>query len=55
MLGDSVESRAEPGRGSELYVQPAELARKLIKEMEAHKVTRAGHVSVRNRYTIFLP
>lgn len=43
-----------PGRGSELYVQPAELARKLIKEMEAHKVTRAGHVSVRNRYTIFL-
>jgi hypothetical protein len=43
-----------PGRGSELYVQPAELARKLIKEMEAHKVSRAGHVSVRNRYTIFL-
>ena len=43
-----------PGRGSKLYVQPAELARKLVKEMEDHRVSRGGRVSVRNRYTIFL-
>jgi hypothetical protein len=43
-----------PGRGSELYVQPAELTRKLVKEMEDHKVSRAAHVSVRNRYTVYL-
>jgi|GEM_PF-1074022 len=43
-----------PGRGSQLYVQPAELARKLVKEMESQKVSRAARVSVRNRYTIFL-
>jgi hypothetical protein len=42
------------GKGSKLYVQPAELARKLVKEMEDHKVSRPPHVSVRNRYTIFL-
>jgi len=35
-------------------VQPAELARKLVKEMEDHKVSRAARVSVRNRYTVFL-
>jgi hypothetical protein len=45
----------EHGRkGPELYVQPAELARKLVKEMEDHKVSRASQVSVRNRYTVFL-
>jgi len=43
-----------PGRGSELYVQPAELARKLVKEMEDHKVSRGSRVSVPNRYTVFL-
>jgi len=43
-----------PGRGSELYVQPAELARKLVKEMEDHKVSRAARVAVCNRYTVFL-
>jgi hypothetical protein len=42
------------GKGSKLYVQPAELARKLVKEMEDHKVSRSTHVSVRNQYTIFL-
>lgn len=42
------------GKGSKLYVQPAELARKLVKEMEDHKVPRSGRVLVRNRYTIFL-
>jgi hypothetical protein len=41
-------------RGPKLYVQPAELARKLVKEMEDHKVSRASRVSVRNRYTVFL-
>jgi Protein of unknown function (DUF3662)/FHA domain len=41
-------------KGSELFVQPAELARKLVKEMEDRKVSRPPHVSVRNRYTIFL-
>jgi hypothetical protein len=48
--------RAEPheGKGSKLYVQPAELARKLVKEMEDHKVSRSTHVSVRNRYTVYL-
>jgi hypothetical protein len=47
---------AEPrfDKGSKLYLQPAELARKLVKEMEDHKVSRSRHVSVRNRYTIFL-
>ena len=30
------------------------MARKLVKEMEDHKVSRASRVSVRNRYTIFL-
>lgn len=42
------------GRGSELYVQPAELARKLVKEMEDHKVSRGADPSVRNRYTVYL-
>lgn len=41
-------------KGSKLYVQPGELARKLVKEMEDHKVPRSGQVLVRNRYTIFL-
>ncbi|OFW60637.1 MAG: hypothetical protein A2133_05695 [Actinobacteria bacterium RBG_16_64_13] len=30
------------------------MARKLVKEMEDHKVSRPTHVSVSNRYTIFL-
>lgn len=49
-------SRAAPrgDKRSRLYVQPAELARKLVKEMEDHKVSRSSHVSVRNRYTIYL-
>lgn len=49
-------SRAEPrvDKGSKLYVQPAELARKLVKEMEDHRVSRSSRVSVRNSYTIFL-
>jgi hypothetical protein len=50
-----VKVRAASRKGvQKLYVQPAELARKLVKEMEDHKVSRSTHVSVRNRYTIFL-
>ena len=30
------------------------MARKLVKEMEDHKVSRGSRVSVRNRFTIFL-
>lgn len=49
-------SKAQPriDKRSKLFVQPAELARKLVKEMEDHKVSRSTHVSVRNRYTVFL-
>lgn len=37
-----------------LHVEPAELARKLVKEMEDHKVSRSNRVYVRNRYTVYL-
>jgi FHA domain/FhaA, N-terminal domain len=37
-----------------LHVEPAELARKLIKEMDDHTVARGDHVWVRNRYTVYL-
>jgi hypothetical protein len=47
-------ARARSDKGSTLYVQPAELARKLVKELEDHKVVRPGRVLVCNRYTIFL-
>ena len=40
--------------GSKLHVQPAELARKLVKEMENHKVSQSTRVLTGNRYTIFL-
>lgn len=36
------------------HVEPAELARKLIKEMDDHTVARGEHVWVRNRYTVYL-
>jgi hypothetical protein len=39
---------------SKLYVEPAELARKLIKELEDSKISRAGQVWARNEYTVFL-
>jgi hypothetical protein len=39
---------------SKLYVQPSEVAGKLVKEMEEDKVARGSHVSVRNRYTVYL-
>lgn len=53
-MGSRRRAGQRPGRGSILYVQPAELARKLVKEMEDHKVSRAARVSVPNRYTVFL-
>jgi hypothetical protein len=37
-----------------LHVEPAELARKLIKEMDDHTVARGDRVWARNRYTIYL-
>jgi hypothetical protein len=48
--------RTEPrqAKGAKLYLQPSELARKLVKEMEDHKVSRSAHVTVCNRYTVFL-
>jgi len=41
-------------KGSKLHVQPSELARKLVKEMEDHKVARNGVALVPNHYTIYL-
>ncbi len=37
-----------------LYVEPAELARKLVKEMDDHVVERGEELWARNRYTIYL-
>ena len=37
-----------------LHVEPAELARKLVKEMDDHMVSRGDQVWARNRYTIYL-
>jgi hypothetical protein len=37
-----------------LFVEPAELARKLVKEMDDHVTARENEVWVRNRYTIYL-
>lgn len=39
---------------SKLYVEPAELARKLIKELEDSKASRGGQVWAPDRYTVFL-
>ena len=37
-----------------LHVEPAELARKLVKEMDDHAVSRGDQVWVRNRYVVYL-
>lgn len=37
-----------------LYVEPAELARKLVKEMDDHTIPGGDQSWVRNRYTIYL-
>jgi len=41
-------------RESKPYVQPAELARKLAKEMDSHKVARSSRVSASNKYSVYL-
>jgi hypothetical protein len=46
--------RTRSGKGSKLFVKPAELARKLVKEMEDHKVSTSTRVSVCNHYTVYL-
>lgn len=42
------------GRAFRTNVQPVELARKLVKEMEDHRLTSVSKVYVPNEYTIFL-
>jgi len=42
------------GRAFRTNVQPVELARKLVKEMEDHRLTSVTAVYVPNEYTIFL-
>jgi hypothetical protein len=39
---------------SKLYVEPAELARKVIKELEDSKVSRGGQVWAPDQFTVFL-
>ena len=50
------EDRGRPNAktGGRPYVQPDDLALKLIKEMDSHKVSVADGVSAGNKYTIFL-
>ena len=42
------------GRAFRTNVQPVELARKLVKEMEDHKVVSVSRVYVPNEYTVYL-
>src|SRR6478609_6413646 len=42
------------GRAFRTHVQPVELARKLVKEMEDHKVVSVSRVYVPNEYTVYL-
>jgi hypothetical protein len=48
--------RSDPSgkKVSKLYVEPAELARKLIKELEGTRVSQGGQTWVRDQYTVFL-
>lgn len=41
-------------KSSKLYVEPAELARKLIKELEGTRSSQGGKAWVRDQYTVFL-
>lgn len=45
---------AHSKKKSRLYVQPDELARKLVKEMDSRRVGRSAGASVCNRYTVYL-
>jgi hypothetical protein len=42
------------GRAFRTHVQPIELARKLVKEMDDHRTTSVSRVYVPNEYTLFL-
>ena len=42
------------GRAFRTHVQPVELARKLVKEMEDHRVVSVSRVYVPNEYTVYL-
>src|SRR5919202_2157359 len=42
------------GRAFRTNVQPVELARKLVKEMEDHRVISVSRVYVPNEYTVYL-
>lgn len=46
--------RARSDKGSKPYVRPAELAQKLVKEMEAHKVVQPAGTLVSDCYTVYL-
>lgn len=46
--------RERPRRNSKYFVQPTELARKLVREMEDHKVSHSAQELVCGTYTIFL-
>ena len=46
--------RAGSGKKARLYLHPSELARKLEREMEAHKVSYPDRQSVCSRYTVYL-
>src|SRR5579864_5004168 len=56
----SIESKLESlfegvfGRAFRANVQPVELARKLVKEMDEHRNVSVSRVYVPNEYTIFL-
>lgn len=56
----SIESRIEGlfegvfGRAFRTHVQPIELARKLVKEMDDHRTVSVSRVYVPNEYTIYL-
>src|SRR3982751_2870400 len=42
------------GRAFRTHVQPVELARKLVKEMEDHRVISVSRVYVPNEHTVYL-
>ncbi|TML54321.1 MAG: DUF2662 domain-containing protein, partial [Actinobacteria bacterium] len=42
------------GRAFRTHVQPVELARKLVKEMEDHRVVSVSRVYAPNEYVIYL-
>lgn len=46
--------RARPKKNSKLYVRPAELGHKLVKEMEARRVSHSSKDVVCNTYTVYL-